>query len=161
VSLARAQADALLLARCRGKLEFVGLSTTPSAGAVACLTGPLLEGLRACGLAPADPTAVADADLAALADADVPRLLDAAELRALEDVLGQWDRADQTAGPSNSFSFGSFYAALEKTVERKRAELQRRYGVGLSTVVGGRLDLDFQERWPRYYPPGWPGYPWP
>lgn len=159
MSLTRAAVEGILLVRVGPRLAMpeVGLTITPdpATGRVECLTGPLLEGLRAAGVGPADPLDVTDADLAGVAAAAVPRLLDLAELRALEDALGRWTEPDQTAGPSNSYSLGSLYAAFEKTVERKRAEVQRRYGVGLSSPVGGRLDLDFQQRsrWPTGY---WP-----
>ncbi len=141
----RAQVEQVLIRRCGKKLGLVGLDGVTADGTNADLADPIASALGSLGLAVGNFAAVADADLAGVGAGQMPGLLDIAELRVLESVLGNWDEPDQMADTDNSQSLGKLYDGLEKTVARKRLQIERQYGIGLSELTAGVIDLGFAE----------------
>ena len=144
--LTRANAEAELVSRGRKWLELAELATT-SSGSNADLAGPIAYGLRGLGVTLSNPTNPADADLAGLASSSYDQLYDAAEVRMLENALSNLGATlvDQTMGVE-TLRLSQARASLETLLERKLALLQSRYGIGLSTLTGGTINLDFAER---------------
>ena len=143
-----AQVKSVVMGRAGRQLALVGLGD-------ADLDDPIRSALGSLGLAPAGLAPVADADLAAVGPAMLAALVDLAELRALESVLGNWTEPDQVADTDNSQALGKLRDSLEKTVARKRLQVERAYGIGLPELAAGVLDLGFAETvdpatgWPR------------
>ena len=143
--LTSANFDFLLLRRTAKKLAYAGLDSATADGSNADLADGKVEGYRSLGLTPASPLNLVDADLAGVADPCVPQLLDVAELRTLENILGNRSSPDQMADTDNQQWHGKFYDSLEATVARKRKQCERQYGYGLSSLTPGVLDLGFAE----------------
>lgn len=146
MTLTSANFDYLLLRRARKKMAYAGLDAVTADGTNQDLLDGKLEGLRSLGGAPLSPVAVTDADLAGVADRHLPQLVDVAELRTLENILGNRASPDQMADTDNQQWHGKFYDSLEATIARKRKQCERQYGYGLSSLSGGRIGLDFAER---------------
>lgn len=141
--LTRAQVDAELADRGGEWITLAGL-TAPDA-----FDSPIAYGLRQLRLSPADPTAPADADLAGVLPDQEDRLLDSAEVRLLENCLAGLGKSlyDQKVGAA-ARSLGQVRASLEKLLARRWEMLRTRYGIGLGTITGGTIDLDFAEGFP-------------
>lgn len=145
MAITRAQVEQILIRRCGKKLALVGLDGVTQDGSNTDLSDPIASTLAILGLAVANVALVADADLVAVQACQAGALVDIAELRVLESVLGNWDQADQMADTDNSQSLGKLYDSLEKTVARKRLQLQRQYGFGVGELTAGVYDLGFAE----------------
>ena len=143
--ITRVQVEQVLLDRCGKKLAIVGLDAAPDGGARPGLSDPIASALAALNVPVADFSRVADGDLAALVPGQIPALLDLAEVRALESVLGNWDECDQQADTNNQQMLGKLYDSIERTVARKRLQLERQYGFGAAELAAGVLDLGFAE----------------
>lgn len=141
----RAQVEQVLVRRCGRQLALVGLDGATCDGTNPDLADPVAVALAALGLWAADPAAAVDADLAPLGPMQLAALLDLAEVRALESVLGNWDQPDQVADTNNEQGLGRLRDSLERTVARKRLQLERQYGLGLPELSAGVLDLGFAE----------------
>lgn len=148
MALTRATVEAALIARCGKALTSIGLDGTTVDGTNAALADPIGEGLRSLGLATATLGAVVSADVAQVVDADdYAQLLDVAELRALETVLANWTEPDQIDGQDTRQDLGKLRDGLEKTVSRKAAQAQTRYGYGAATgIETGVITFGFQSR---------------
>jgi hypothetical protein len=145
MALTSANFDQLLINRLAVKLAYAGLDSTTVDGTNPSLADGRVDAFRSLGLTPASVMNLVDADLAGVADASIPQLLDVAELRTLENILGNRASPDQMADTDNQQWHGKFYDSLEKTVERKRKQVERQYGYGLSTLTPGVFDLGFAE----------------
>lgn len=143
--LTSANLDYLLLKRTAKKLAYAGLDSVTATGMNTDLIDGKVEGLRSLGIAPASPVAVTDLDLAGVADFQIPQLIDIAELRTLENILGNRASPDQMADTDNEQWHGKFYDSLEATIARKRLQAQKQYGYGLSPLVAGVFDMGFAE----------------
>lgn len=145
MALSRASVEAILVERCGRLLTAASLDGATSDGTNASLNDPIGWAIRQLGGAVASITAVADADLAAIAEGDTDALLDLAELRALENALGNLDLADIKVG-DRSESLGQIGARLERAVSRKRDQIKRDHGIGLGTITAGVINLGFQQQ---------------
>lgn len=125
-------------------MALAGMALT-TVGANADLQSPIASALRKMGLPASNP--VTDADLAVVPDSQVSELYDRAELRLLENILGNIDLTDIRVGERQE-SFGQLAAQLEKAVEAKSKQIEMDYGAGLSGpsgLSGGTILLNFQE----------------
>lgn len=150
--LTLAALESELLNRTGGKIDKAKLSTGPGyscladASPRAYLAFPLALGaasLRPSKLPTASPLALTDADLAAVGvafDASVPQILDVAELRIYETIVGRWDRPDEQSGPDYQL-WERMMADLQVAIDKKRAWLKLQYGIGLSPLKRGTIDL--------------------
>jgi hypothetical protein len=141
----RASIEAILIGRCGRLLVAAELDGTTVDGTNADLNDPIGWAIRQLGGAVASIGTVADADLAAIADDDTDALLDLAELRTLENTLGNLDLVDIQEGPERQ-ALGQIGARLERAIVRKRAQIERDHGIGLGTITAGVINLGFQQR---------------
>lgn len=145
MAITRAQVEQILIRRCGRKLALVGLDGVTANGTNEDLSDPIVSALGVIGVGVANLAAVTDADLVAVTANLAGALIDLAELRALESVLGNWVEPDQQADTDNEQDLGKLYDSLEKTVARKRLQLQRQYGFGVGELTTGVYDLGFAE----------------
>ena len=137
---------AVLVTRCSGALTAVGLDGT---AASPVLTEAAATAARDSGLRPLSPYTLTDADLA---DGErlASQLADVGELRALESVLNQLMKPDQRISLGER-RWGTLRGEIERTVARREAYVEDRYGIGRGTVVGGVVGLRINEPlWPEY-----------
>lgn len=144
MALTRANLESILIRRTGKRMTFVALDGTTATGANADLNDPIRSALRALGYAVASATAVADADLSPVDSDDEEALIDVAELRTLESILGNCDMVNLRVGQRDE-ALSDFAASLEKAIARKSADVKARHGIGLTSLTGGAINLDFQE----------------
>jgi hypothetical protein len=147
MAITRANVEAILVRRVGKKLTAAGLDGTTVTGANADLNDPIGWALRQAGYAVASIVAVADADLANVAIDDTDKILDLAELRTLESVHENLNLVDFRLGP-RAESLSQLAEQVEKEIARKRSCVQREYGMGLGSISGGAISLEFQETYP-------------
>jgi predicted AlkP superfamily pyrophosphatase or phosphodiesterase len=140
MTITRANAETELIARAGKRMALVSMAVT-FAGTNADLNSPLAYALRKLGLTAS--TTVTDANLSSVTDDQIDELYDRAELRLLQNILGNSDFADQRIGP-RSESMSNLTAELEKAIERMETHIKAVYGDG-STVEMGNIGLSFQE----------------
>ena len=142
MALTRAQIESVLVSRCKKRMVFVEFAITTS-GSNADLNDPICNALQIMGVNPANIASIADGDLVTVTDA--AKLCDLAEVRLLENILGNSDKVTLQAA-SGTEHFSNFNEALEKIVARKQKELQTKYGIGLGSLSSGKLSLAFQSK---------------
>ena len=142
MSITRAQVESVLVSRCKKRMAFVEFAITTS-GVNADLNDPICNALQVMGITPANIASVADGDLLTVTDA--AKLCDLAEVRLLENILGNSDKVTLQAA-SGTEHFSNFNDALEKVIARKQKELQSKYGIGLGSLSSGKLSLAFQSK---------------
>ncbi len=140
MALTRVQVEKVMVRRAGKRLAFVGLDGTTINGSNADLADPISQTLMAMGYPVADITDPEDSDLAGVTD--INQFLDRCELRVLETIHGNMDMVDYSTGP-RSESLSQFTSDLENAIERQREKLQTEYGVGLGTMTGGHIGLNF------------------
>jgi hypothetical protein len=142
MAITRANVEVILIRRCGGLLTAAGLDGTTVTGTNVDLNDPIGYGIRFVGGAVTAITLVADADLSGISADDYDALLDAAEVRALESVLGNLDDVNIKVGQLEE-DRSDLAERVQKTLERKRTQLERTYGLGVSTLEAGMMTLDF------------------
>ncbi len=143
MAVTRAQIETVLVSRCKKRMEFVGFNVAAN-GNNADLNDPICSALQLIGVNPVDISNIADSDLSTVTDTS--KLCDLAEVRLLENILGNSDKVTLQAA-SGTEHFGQANDALEKIIARKQADIQRKYGIGSMTIAGKRK-LNFQAKAP-------------
>ena len=105
---------------------------------------PLAASARELGLTLASPLTVGDADLAVVTQAQVSQLVDVAELRSLENALGNLTKVSQK-GVARRTGVGRTAGGAGEAIARKAAYVRDRYGVGRATIQAGTVRLEYQE----------------
>lgn len=141
----RSQIEKVLIRRCGRQMAYAKMDATTEDGTNVDLSDPIATGLGSLGYVPGDPSSVTDGDLSSVQSADFNQLLEVAEWRCLESVLGNRASPDQMADTDNQQWHGKFFEALDKRVARLRKQIEDQYGVGLSPLHVGVLDLGFAE----------------
>jgi hypothetical protein len=144
VALTRANLEVELISRIGRLLTAAGLDGTTVNGANAALTGPIAYAIRQSDGTLANLLAVVDADVAAFDTDLTDQLLDLAELRALENALGNYDAVDVRVG-QRSESYSQLGTRLADRIAALRARLLAIYGIGAGTLEAGVIDLSFAE----------------
>jgi hypothetical protein len=140
MTLTRIQVEKGLVARAETRMTLVGFAVTV-VGSNADLADPIATALLDMGLACVDITSPTDAEISAVEN--VPELLDRAELRLLQNILGNLDAVDITVGP-RSERLGQIQQSLEAAIARKEKSVAERYGTApLST---GRFVHNFASK---------------
>jgi hypothetical protein len=142
MALTRAQIESVLVSRCKKRMEFVEFAITTN-GSNTDLNDPICTALQIMGINPANIAIITDSDLVTVTDA--AKLCDLAEVRLLENILGNSDKVTLQAA-SGTEHFSNFNDALEKMIARKQAEVQKKYGVGLGSLQSGKLSMSFQSK---------------
>lgn len=118
-----------------------GMSITGS-GINAVTNDPIGYAIRQCGGSVADITNIVSAEIAGISDQD--KFLDIAELRLLENILGNLDDVDIRLGP-RSENLSQLATRLEGRVARLQARIEKLYGFGLGELDAGYFALDFAD----------------
>lgn len=137
MTITRVQAETELVRRSKKRMQLVGFAVT-IVGSNDDLSGPMAVALRAMDITPASPITVTDSDLSAVDDVD--EFLDRAELRLLENILGNYDLADINTGPYSE-STSQILSAIEKDVIRLREKVSASHG----SMEAGTIHLNFAE----------------
>lgn len=140
--ITRANVEMILVSRCKKRMEFVGFSVVTN-GSNADLNDPIFSALQLMGITPANIANVADSDLTTVTD--FVKLCDLAEVRLLENILGNSDKVTLQAA-SGTEHFSDANDALEKLIARKQAYIQKKYGVGMGSLQSGKVSLSFQSK---------------
>lgn len=135
MTITRAMVEGTLIARAKKRMEFVGMNIT-SDGENPDLSDPISAALMQMGIMPVNISSPTSTDIALVALDDIYKLMDIAELRLLENILGNNDKVTLQAA-SGTEQFGQFTQDLEKLIARKQASIQRTYGIGLGATVSG------------------------
>ena len=143
MSLTRAKVEQELVGRCGPLLTATGMAVT-YAGSNDSLNGPIGYAIRKAGGTTADPLAVSDADVATVAEADFDALFDLAELRTLENILGNWDEVDTTVGPTSE-DLSQTATMLEARIARLQEKVERDYRLTGPVIGEDTLGFDFAE----------------
>lgn len=122
-------------------MAVVGMDIVTADGTNADLVDPIVSALLSMSITPADISDPADSDLAS---ADVAEFLDRAELRLLENILGNYDMVNISEGP-RSESLSQFADALERLIDRKQKKVEADYGA-LDSLSGGVIVHNFQAK---------------
>jgi hypothetical protein len=142
MALTRAQVESVLVSRCKKRMEFVEFSIITNGGN-ADLNDPISTALQLMGITPVNIALIVDGDLTTVTD--ITKLCDLAEVRLLENILGNSDKVTLQAA-SGTEHFSNFNEALEKIIARKQKELQFKYGIGLGSLSSGKLPFAFQSK---------------
>jgi hypothetical protein len=135
----RANVETELVSRAGKRMALVSMAVTV-VGSNADLNGPIGTALRKMGLTASNP--VTDTDLSAVTDDQIDELFDRAELRVLQNILGNSDFSTWSTGP-RSESASNITAELVGAIQRLEAHIQRAYGDG-ATLSYGNLAGNFQ-----------------
>jgi hypothetical protein len=139
----RAKYEAVLIRRLGASLTAASLDGTTVNGTNADLNDPLGYATRKLGGTVSDVSSVVDADLSTISsDFGVDALLDVAELRTLENILGNYTLVDISAGPERE-SLSQVATATEKRAERLSKKIEKEYGIGGAEFSTGVLTLNF------------------
>lgn len=143
----RQQVESEVVARCRVALTLSKTAADPAADASprAYLNAPLRSGLRAVGLAPANPFAVADADLANPAGDDLDTLIDAATLATLETCLANAGQVDVRSVDVDE-KWDQFWKRVEKRIDKLREDVYGGDGSDGRPPEAGVISLGFADR---------------
>ena len=142
MALTRAQVELLLLKRAAKRMAFVEMDAVTCDGSNEDLAEPISTALQRMGIAPADITDPQDSDLTAVED--VLQLLDLAEVRLLENIVGNFDMVDLSVGPRRE-SLGQMVKDMEATISRLNNKIRRDYGLGVGTAELGKVVMNFQQ----------------
>lgn len=140
MTLTRAAVETILTRRVGQRMAAAGLDGTNHDGGNDDLNDAIWLALDTLGYAVADISNVVDADLTPVTN--VAQLLDVAELRTLESIQGNLAKVDFTDGAS--YSLNQLSLQVDRLIADKRKMLQQQYGIGLGTLTGGVVGLDFQ-----------------
>jgi hypothetical protein len=147
VTITRASVETILIQRAGAYLTAASMDGTSHAGTNESLNDSIGYALRKIGYSVADITLITDADLAGVSEVD--QLLDLAELRTLDNILGNLALVDITLGPRKE-SLSQLASALEKRIARLHSYIELEYGIGMAELTGGVIELGFAEHSDEY-----------
>lgn len=134
----RSQVEKLLLQRTGQLLTKVGLDGTTSDGTNENLADPIGWALSKLSAPPADPTEPIDAEVAAVGN--LYALLDLAELRTLENILGNMDLVTAEVGPRRE-EYNDLAKRLLARIPAKRKEIEKEYGIALGEQKAAKFTV--------------------
>jgi hypothetical protein len=145
--ITRANVEIILVRRVGRLMTAASLDGTTISGSNADLNDPICDALLTLGYSVTNITAVVDADVAQVTAAKTKRFLALAELRALENILGNLDLVNIRVGP-RAEELHQLAEQVETAIERKKTELKRITALsGGAPFAGGisKSDKDTQE----------------
>lgn len=144
MDLTRANVESILIKRTGQLLAAIGLDGTTADGTNTDLNDPIGYAVRGCGGTVSNFVLVADADITTVAESDYDKLLDIAELRTMQNVLGNWDLVDTKIGERDE-KWSQSANALEKAVARKQKYVEDMYDFGYAELSTAIINLNFAE----------------
>lgn len=139
----RANAEVILVKRLSGLMGKAGMAVT-FAGSNADLNDPLGWALRELGLPVSDITAVTSAEVEQVGTTALDEFLSFAELRTLENILGNLTGVDTKLG-SRSESLSQLARQVQSRLDKLTQRLQDAYGYNAPSLEMGLLSNDFAE----------------
>ena len=138
------QVETLLLKRAAGRMQEAGMNYTlipnnPD------LVDPIVFALLCMDIVPASPIALTDSDVSGVADTDISKLLDLAEMRLLENIVGNLALVDITVGPRKE-ALNQLVDQTEKAIARLSSRIATMYGFGVGALDSGVVSLDFMSK---------------
>lgn len=142
MTLTRAQVELILISRCGPVMKAAGMDVNANPSPNADLNDPIGYALRRLGYSVADVSAVANTDVDDVSTDDYDALFDLAELRTLQNVIGNYALVDSRVGQLSE-SYSQLRDGLEKRIEKLKDQIESDYGIGGSSLQGGTIELDF------------------
>ena len=146
MTLTRANVEVMLISRVGKLFDLISLDGTTVDGTNVDLNDPIASALLRLDYAVASIVLVSDADIASVSTDDYQAVLDLAELRALENWLGNNTLVNFRLGP-RSESFSDLLKTTEARVARLKEFIPVRYGLEETSLSMGRLHYDFAEHY--------------
>ena len=143
MSVTRANVENVLVKRAGALMTKASMDGTTVDGTNEDLADPIAWGLRVAGYTSADITNPTTAEVAAAED-DIDEVVDYAELRTMENVLGNLDDVDTTVGP-RSESLSQLAEQVQKRLDTLLARVKDTYGYGASPLTTGTITYEFAE----------------
>ena len=144
MSYTRTQVETILIQRCGPLMETAGMDMYPVSGFYDGLNDPIGFAMRKLSYSVADITSVANSDVSAVTTDDLDALLDLAELRLLQNVLGNFDAVDTTVGPRTE-KLSQLRDGLEVRIDKLSAAISSDYGIGGTALQAGTIGLDIAD----------------
>lgn len=145
MALTRANVESILIRRVGRLMTAADMDGSTVAGTNADLNDPIGYALRASGLSVSSVAAVADADVAGVGDDLIDQVLDIAEWRTLLSIEGNYDDVDISAN-GRSESLSQTMKQVQAKIDRLQKRITEIHGVGLGTLTGGSIALDFMAK---------------
>lgn len=109
------------------------------------LNDAIAYAVRELGYTVTSAAAISDSDLSTIGGDEENQFFDMAEYRALETLQNEYAvKVDMSVGPRRQ-NYSDIAKMLDSILSRKAAMLASKYGVGLSTISAGVVDLAFAE----------------
>ena len=143
MAVTRANVEAVLVYRLGPLMTKAGQDGTTVDGTNTDLADPIAWALRMAGYTTADITNPTTAEVALALD-DIDEVVDLAELRTLENILGNLDDVDTTVGPRDE-KLSQLAAQVQELIALKRARNEGLYGHGAPLLDTGTLTYEFAE----------------
>lgn len=134
----RAQTETVLIRRVGRYLTLAGMNGTTNNGSNEDLADPIAWALRKLGVAVADPTNPSTGEVQSVTRVDA--LFDLAELRTLENILGNLSLVTATVGPRTEH-FNDLAKRLAEMIPRKRKAIEQEHGISLGQVRPARFEI--------------------
>ena len=143
MAVTRANVETVLVARLGPLMTKAGMDGTTADGTNTDLADPIAWGLRQAGYSVADITNPTTAEVALALD-DIDEVVDLAELRTLENILGNLDDVDTAVGPRDE-KLSQLAAQVQELIALKQASNEGLYGHGAPLLDTGTLTYEFAE----------------
>lgn len=146
--ITRAGTESILVDRTGALIARVGISLTPSTDLSprAYLGDPIATSLRQIGISVSDHRVPVDLEIAEVGDDDIGQYLDRAELRLLENIIGNSILIDETAGIDRQ-AWGKLMDKVQARAALMRDSILDQYGPASSSLNGitsGTVGLNYQ-----------------
>jgi len=143
MAVSRANVETVLVYRLGPLLTKAGQDGTTVDGTNVNLATPIGWALRMAGYSTASIASPTTAEVA-LAEDDIDEVLDLAEMRTLEDILGNLDDVDTSVGPRDE-KLSQLAAQVEKKLKLVQDRLAGLYDHGAPLLTTGTLTYEFAE----------------
>jgi hypothetical protein len=140
----RANAEAALLRRAGKRMALVGMDSVNMSGTNLDMNDPIGTALLQLGKSVLNLSLITDADMVALEPDEILEFLERAELRLLENILGNIDLTDIQIGPRRE-SLGQLADQLEAVIARKQDAIDVKYGE-YGALQAGVIKIDTAEK---------------
>ena len=145
MAITRANVENVLVHRAGALMTKAGMDGATVDGTNTDLADPIAYGLRQAGYDVDDFTSPTDAEIDDAAD-DIDQVVDLAELRVLENILGNLDDVDTTLGPRTE-RLSQLASQVEKKLDRLQTKCQKLYGYGAATITADVFVHDIAEHY--------------
>lgn len=144
MALTRQYAESVIVNRCGGYLRAAEVDTSQS-GPIVFLEDSFSWAFSQIGVIPLS-SPVADDDFTRVTVDDTNKFLDLAELRTMENIIGNLALVDISVGPRRE-ALSQLSTRAEAVVSRLEQKIAKLYGVGYGSLSSGVIEMDFQEKW--------------